>query len=167
MARTFVLVSKEEHLQRRRELRRAKAKESGRLQFTCKWCEEQKERPKGRGQRDRIFCLECESEIETKIGKRLSEVIQNHRYKVKGAHFDLTQEYLYSIFPRDLKCPVLKVPMRINTRTAPSLDRKDPNKGYVQGNVEFMSLRANQMKTDASIDELKLLVSYLESTQNG
>ena len=85
MARTFVLVSKEEHLQRRRELRRAKAKESGRLQFTCKWCEEQKERPKGRGQRDRIFCLECEENIVEQLGDKLSVVCSASFYKWRAA----------------------------------------------------------------------------------
>lgn len=167
MPRNFTSVTRDEYLEERREKARQKRLLEGALRFECIWCRQSKILPPGKGQRDRKFCSECESEIETKIGKRLSEVIQNHRYKVKGVDFDLTQEYLYSIFPRDLKCPVLKVPMRINTRTAPSLDRKDPNKGYVQGNVEFMSLRANQMKTDANLEELRLLVSYLESKQNG
>ncbi|WKV17107.1 hypothetical protein [Salmonella phage PKM.Hi.22.6] len=43
------------------------------------------------------------------------------------------------------------------------LDRLDPNKGYVRGNVTWLSGRANRIKYDASLTELRLLVSWMES----
>lgn len=45
---------------------------------------------------------------------------------------------------------------------APSFDRIDPRKGYVTGNVIVISYRANRIKNDASVDELKLVTSFYE-----
>jgi hypothetical protein len=45
----------------------------------------------------------------------------------------------------------------------PSLDRIDSSLGYVKGNVWVISWRANHIKTDATLDELRLLVTGLEN----
>jgi hypothetical protein len=34
--------------------------------------------------------------------------------------------------------------------------------GYIKGNVRVISYRANAIKRDASLDEMRLLVAYLE-----
>ena len=39
-----------------------------------------------------------------------------------------------------------------------SLDRIDPTKGYIEGNVQILSFRANSIKSDASLEELELIV---------
>jgi hypothetical protein len=39
-----------------------------------------------------------------------------------------------------------------------SLDKIDPSKGYVVGNVQIVSFRANTLKNSATLDELKLIV---------
>ena len=41
----------------------------------------------------------------------------------------------------------------------PSLDRIDSSKGYVRGNVHVISWRANVLKRDATIDEIRLLAA--------
>lgn len=41
-----------------------------------------------------------------------------------------------------------------------SIDRIDPNKGYVKGNVCVMSVRANRAKWNLSFDEVKQLYEY-------
>lgn len=58
-------------------------------------------------------------------------------------------------------CPYLKVPLQklgankgIRSGYAPSLDRIDPSKGYVKGNVEIISDLANKMKSNASKEQL-------------
>ena len=40
----------------------------------------------------------------------------------------------------------------------PTIDRIDPTKGYVKGNVWVISWRANRLKSDATLQELRQLV---------
>lgn len=46
----------------------------------------------------------------------------------------------------------------------PSLDRVVPSLGYVKGNVRVISFRANRIKSDATADELRAVLSYTEGT---
>ncbi len=46
---------------------------------------------------------------------------------------------------------------------SPSLDRIDSTKGYTKGNIWVISNRANTLKNDATLSELKLLVERLEN----
>lgn len=46
---------------------------------------------------------------------------------------------------------------------SPSLDRRDPSLGYVKGNVGVISDRANLLKSNMTLEELKKLVSYMEA----
>jgi hypothetical protein len=90
------------------------------------------------------------------------------RAKDKELEFDLTENYLEQIY-RPV-CPVLGIPLIMSegrhNHNSPSIDRIDPTKGYVQGNVCIISWRANKLKNDASLDELKALVRYLDSFNN-
>lgn len=64
-------------------------------------------------------------------------------------------------------CPVLGLTLQPGTHkhhdASPSLDRIIPAKGYVPGNVWVISHRANSIKRDASLDELRALVRALEA----
>src|SRR6516162_8076486 len=61
-------------------------------------------------------------------------------------------------------CPILGIPLKANQGTgqkkvghkpnSPSLDRLVPALGYVKGNVQVVSIKANQMKQDATPTEL-------------
>ena len=55
-------------------------------------------------------------------------------------------------------CPILGIPLLYNgekmTPNSPSLDAIVPEKGYVKGNIQVISVRANAMKNDASKEEL-------------
>ncbi len=55
-------------------------------------------------------------------------------------------------------CPVLKVPFIIGTKGnyqyTHSIDRIDNSKGYVKGNIQVMTMKANNMKNSASKKEL-------------
>ncbi len=63
-------------------------------------------------------------------------------------------------------CPILGVPLEYgpktdeNRRYGPSLDRIDNTKGYVPGNVHVISVRANILKRDATLKELKALGAW-------
>lgn len=65
-------------------------------------------------------------------------------------------------------CPVLGIKLNYkaptnarNSYDSPSIDRHNPKLGYVPSNIVVMSWRANRIKTDACINELEKLVSYL------
>lgn len=63
-------------------------------------------------------------------------------------------------------CPLLELELcrgnGIVSPSSPSLDKIVPEKGYVKGNVWVISARANQLKSNASLSELKKLVTNLE-----
>lgn len=63
-------------------------------------------------------------------------------------------------------CPVFKVPMVKRGRYAPSLDRKIPHLGYVKGNVQVISRLANNMKQNASPEELKMFAEWVLDEDN-
>jgi hypothetical protein len=78
------------------------------------------------------------------------------RADLMGIPFDLTWQYVESVFPET--CPYLGLSLSfgvgIQHAASPSLDRVEPAKGYVQGNVEVISYLANAMKSNATPDQL-------------
>jgi hypothetical protein len=60
------------------------------------------------------------------------------------------------------RCPILGTLFTVgDRRTAPSLDRIDPTRGYVRGNVHVISWRANRLKSDALPWELRAIADYM------
>jgi hypothetical protein len=59
-------------------------------------------------------------------------------------------------------CPLLNITLIEGDRECtPSLDRIDSKKGYTPDNVWVISHRANQIKNDATFEELKLITENL------
>jgi hypothetical protein len=84
-----------------------------------------------------------------------------------GKGFDLDKSDI--VIPG--KCPVLGIPLErrtnetgayVRTRNSPSLDRFDSKIGYVKGNVNVISWRANDIKGQASLEELKAVRNWME-----
>jgi len=67
-------------------------------------------------------------------------------------------------------CPVLGITLQVNTVHAKdnsySLDRIIPELGYVKGNVEVISHKANSIKNNASIEELEKVLCWLKEKLN-
>lgn len=88
------------------------------------------------------------------------------RTKKNGLEFEITWK---DIIPPTV-CPVLGIPLVVgggmNAGNSPSVDRIDNTKGYVIGNVKVVSIRANSLKKDATLDELRQLVAYMERELN-
>ena len=83
--------------------------------------------------------------------------------KKRGIPFDLDREYLESIWTTH--CPVFNRPFVRHKKGddfCPALDRVDPKGGYTKGNVKYISARANRIKYDASVEELKKVLAYVE-----
>ncbi len=62
-------------------------------------------------------------------------------------------------------CPVLGIKLK-NQRgkmceSSPTIDRLYPEKGYTKENICIMSNRANRIKSDASIEELEKIISFM------
>ena len=89
----------------------------------------------------------------------------------RGLDFNLTWR---DLLPPD-RCPVFGCELRlasngpgragggykIHPHTA-TVDRFDNALGYVKGNVRIISHRANTLKKDATADELRALLAYME-----
>lgn len=65
------------------------------------------------------------------------------------------------ISPIPSECPDLKIPLRFfgkKTANTATIDRIDPFKGYIPGNVRVVSYKANAMKQNATKQELEVIV---------
>jgi len=87
------------------------------------------------------------------------------RAKLKGLPFDLTMEYVESITPD--RCPVFNEPFlfvgnKVMQPFSATLDRLDPFKGYTQGNVVVISMKANSIKNAYGSAEIKLVADWLQ-----
>jgi len=83
-----------------------------------------------------------------------------HRAKTKGLECTITAA---DISP-PLICPVLGIKLRFGGRIgndSPSVDRFENSSGYIPGNVRVISWRANNLKRDATIEELQSVIVYM------
>lgn len=82
-----------------------------------------------------------------------------HRAIKQGLIFSLTE----NDFTVPEVCPVLGIPMDGRDKNHQwSFDRLVPEKGYVQGNVRIISMKANRIKNNATLEDLEKLVEYLK-----
>lgn len=95
-------------------------------------------------------------------------LLQNarRRAKRKGIPYDLVHT---DLLPLPTHCPVLGIKLAYGpgrgrklyeNRAAASLDRIRNEEGYVKGNVIIVSLRANLLKGQATIDELQKIADF-------
>lgn len=89
------------------------------------------------------------------------------RAKKKGMGYNLTKEDI----PIPEYCPVFGVKLEVGDgkrqSNSPSIDRVDNSKGYTKDNVEIICLRANQLKNDATIEEIRAILRYMEEREHG
>jgi len=112
---------------------------------------------------------EFRSEANKKAGRNVRSECSKLQYslwaaaKWRAKHKGLS----FSIRPADilipLVCPLLGIsinqdPSGNRTGNSPSLDRLDQDRGYDKDNILVMSWRANDLKADASLEELEKLV---------
>ena len=103
----------------------------------------------------------------TKVENRIYTRIKS-KAKLNNIPFDL--EVCDIVVPTH--CPILGIKLKLTNQgrgyhtDSPSLDRVDPTKGYIKGNVRVISARANLLKNDATAEELRLVLKDLERIED-
>jgi len=88
------------------------------------------------------------------------------RAKQKGLEFNIT---LADILPiTSTHCPVFGTQFlfqggKVIRPDSPSLDRLDPKKGYVKGNVVVISIKANNIKSAYAAEDIAKVAEWLAS----
>ena len=103
---------------------------------------------------------------------RIRKESRNRAVK-KGIGHNITTEYLLKLLEEcNYTCPVFKNKFIIDSKEKDrnfkaSLDRIDNSKGYIEGNVMWISWKANTMKSNATKKELKMFAEWVmnEKTQ--
>ena len=119
-------------------------------------------------------CKVCHSACEKRfrMDRPFYKSLYNARKRARARDlpFSITEEYLESIWTG--VCPVFQVRLNLpsyggNERTTakPSLDRLVPDKGYVPGNVIWISFKANSIKSDATSEEVQAVATWLQQTE--
>lgn len=129
---------------------------SGRYRPYCKACARD-------GQRARYAAHKRQSPFKLKLTRARS------RAQYLKVPFDLTVEHLEKIWTG--VCPVLGVAISLTEKDradefAAELDRFIPSRGYTIGNVAFLSRRANRLKNNTTIAELKQLLDWMEKHED-
>ena len=130
-------------------------------------------------QTHRYICQKCrlkyrqtrrENKMSSKDGFRditIKSILSSCRYRaeIKNIPFNLTYEHLDSLLSES--CPVLglKYEIKHNSPNSASVDRINNNKGYIIGNVAIISRRANTLKKDADLAELRLIEKYIRENK--
>ena len=117
------------------------------FQRTCKEC-------------NRAKCIEWNA--KNKDSLTLNRI--KHRALYKGIAFDIDLSDI--TYPE--KCPVFGFDLVRNYKVpqfnSPSVDRIDPSKGYVKGNVQVISQLANLMKQNATPVQLIQFAEWILKT---
>lgn len=84
------------------------------------------------------------------------------RAKAKGLAFDIDHATVLALFESQEYCPLLGVKLNVDGGLyhSPSLDRIVPKLGYVPGNIQVISFKANSSKQDLSLEQYQRLVEF-------
>lgn len=100
------------------------------------------------------------------VASRLCSIAKQ-RSKKRNVEFSITKEDV--IVPEF--CPILGIKLKMNNGSGAggkdnsySLDRIDQSKGYIKGNVQVISHKANSMKFTASPEELINFAEWIMRT---
>lgn len=87
------------------------------------------------------------------------------RAKKKGLPCDITRDFVLSITPDS--CPIFGCTFvfyggKVVGNESPTLDRLDPSKGYVEGNIAVISMKANTIKNAFGSADIAQVARWLE-----
>lgn len=115
----------------------------------------------------RKISAQCVARLKQKDPRRSLLFSAQYRAKKMGLPINISLEDI--IIPT--VCPVLGLVLVRNKKygldNSISLDRVDPTKGYVKGNIAVMSHRANRLKDNATIEELRAVIAFMAEYPSG
>jgi len=114
--------------------------------------------------RARMLERKLERKAEDPLEFSIKEKMQSAKRRAKR------DGYPFSITVKDIKlnkiCPILGIEIdylqqNAKAHNSASLDKKVPELGYVPGNVEIISYRANYIKGNITKDEILKILEYI------
>lgn len=142
------------------------------LQSKCKECDREYQRVRRSNPsiilQRKQYGKQYREERKDSFEWRLKQLVHaaKARARTKGRDFSITLEDVLEIYPEDNCCPVFGFEMSFgdsNDREhSPSIDRIDSELGYTPDNIQILSWKANRMKADFTLNELKALVAFME-----
>lgn len=122
----------------------------------------------GRGRHHQ--CRSCQNELFLRMDLR-QKLLYAARGRAKKHGLPCTITVDDIVIPEI--CPVLGIPLFPSVGNgrkqpalipnSPSIDRLDNNKGYTPDNIRVISVRANDIKSDATLEELEAVVAYVKA----
>ncbi|QBQ72600.1 hypothetical protein CRP3_gp51 [Roseobacter phage CRP-3] len=106
--------------------------------------------------------------LEAHVRKKLANnlAVAANKCRDQGIPFNITAD---DLMPAPLKCPVFGFKLnwykdgRGGADDSPSIDRLIPEEGYVPGNVKLISLKANRIKNDSDLSELRMVADWVKA----
>lgn len=150
------------------EFTKNKAAKDG-LQSVCKSCDKQRQLKRRIDKKDELLAYgrQYQAKKRTDFTHRLQMLLNasKQRAALKNREHTITLADIQQKYPVDGKCPIFGITLQFNSvgfrDNSPSIDRIDSTKGYTHDNIQIISWKANSIKRNASLEELILLVNYL------
>ncbi len=128
----------------------------------------QNNRPKIREKMRRLYAENKEAYNATSLAWRKQHLDQIMLADARKRAVKQGLEFNIDLFDIEIPviCPVLGIWLAYGaggrTDASPSLDRVDNSKGYIHGNVQVISWRANSLKGNGTAEEHRKIAAYME-----
>ena len=141
----------------------------------CKYCHTELEFLRKEDEKMKVFCsTNCQGAFYRKHTDKGWATAKHSSLREsamkRGIHFDLSVQDVMDI-GRPKICRYLEVELDYMATkvspNSPSVNRIDPSLGYVRGNIEIISNKANSMLLNATKEELKTFIKNVGLTQFG
>lgn len=112
----------------------------------------------------KLHCGHVSEERKNRLNSPVWRMYKEARSRAKKNNLKFDIELSDIIIPK--YCEVLGIKLICGLNKAcsnsPSLDRIDNTKGYIKENIKVISLKANRMKNNASIEEVEAILRYMK-----
>ena len=141
----------------------------------CKYCQTELEFLRKEDEKMKVFCsTSCQGAFYRKHTDKGWATAKHSSLREsalkRGIHFDLTVQDIMDV-GRPKVCKYLEIELDYASTSvapnSPSVNRVDPSLGYVKGNIEVISNKANSILLNATKEELRTFIKNIGLTQFG